>query len=111
MMKKKSDHTMKEVLSLNEEQRFQVLLSQMNERCQAWHHMRDRSTQFTLWISGLAVAASWKLLQDPGGTVIQKTTVTLLVAVLGFAAIHFLRSMAKGVRANRNVLIISNIGR
>jgi len=53
-------------------QKVQILLSQMNERNQAWHKMRERSMQFTLWILGLAVAASWRLLQSPSSVIWQK---------------------------------------
>lgn len=94
-----------EGIGLSDDQRFQVLMAQMNERYQAWHHMRARSMQFTLWILGLAVAASWKLLQEPCSGVSQRIAATALVLLLGGAAMYFLKSLQQGVRTNREALI------
>lgn len=106
-MSKESQTTEKvnEVVSLTEEQRIQILVAQLNERYQAWHQMRDRSTQFTLWILGLAVAASWRFLQEPSGDMLQKAAATILVLLLGYAAFFFLKSLSAGLRTNREVLI------
>ena len=93
------------IVQLSLDQRFQVLLAQLNERYQAWHHMRARSMQFTLWILGLAIAASWKLLQEPCGNLSQRAAATGLVLLLGGAAAYFLKSLARGVRMNREALI------
>ena len=101
----KTTEKVTEAVPLKEDQRIQILVAQMNERYQAWHHMRDRSTQFTLWILGLAVAASWKFLQEPSDNLIQKAAATILVLLLGGAAFYFLKSLAGGVRTNREVLI------
>ncbi len=92
-------------LQLSEEQRFQVLMAELNERYQAWHHMRARSMQFTLWILGLSIAASWKLLQEPCGNLLQRVAATAFVLLLGAAAAYFLKSLARGVRTNREALI------
>jgi len=92
-------------LQLSEDQRFQFLIAQMNERYQAWHHMRERSMQFALWIMGLSIAASWHLLQEPCSGAPQRLAVTALVLSLGCAAGYFLKSLACGVRANREALI------
>jgi hypothetical protein len=94
-----------EVVPLKEEQRIQILIGQLNERYQAWHQMRDRSTQFTLWFLGLAVAASWKFLQEPSGDLLQKAAATTLVLLIGCAAFYFLKSLSGGLRTNREVLI------
>ena len=75
------------VIQLSADHRFQILVAQINERYQAWHHMRARSMQFTLWILGLAVAASWNLLQDPSGHHSQRIAATGLVLLLGGAAL------------------------
>ena len=50
-------------MNLNDDQKFQVLIAGLAERYNAWHQMRARSTQFTLWILGLAIVVSWKLIQ------------------------------------------------
>ena len=93
------------LVTLNDDQRFQVLMAQLAERYAAWHHMRARSMQFTLWILGLAVAVSWKLLQEPWSDLYQRTAATLLVLMLGGASLYFLTSLARGVRKNREALI------
>lgn len=94
-----------ETIPLGENQRVQILVAQMNERYQACHQLRDRSTQFTLWILGFAVAASWWLLQEPSGNLFQNVAATALVLILGFSAFYFLKSMGGGFRKNREVLI------
>jgi len=102
---KKTTENVTEAVPLTEEQCIQIMVAQMNERYQAWHHIRDRSTQFTLWILGLAVAASWWLLQEPSGNLPQKVAVTILVLLLGGAALYLLKSLARGVSESRKILI------
>ena len=103
--KEQQDTSSPKNLKLSDDQRFQVLMAQMNERYQAWHHMRARSMQFTLWILGLAIAASWKLLQEPCGESSQRIATTALVLLLGGAATYFLKSLERGVNTNRKALI------
>lgn len=99
---KTSEH---ETAPLSSEQRFQVLMAQLNERYQAWHHMRERSMTFTLWILGLAIAVSWKLLSAPCSSMLQRIALSVFTLALGAAAFHFLKSLARGVHNNRCALI------
>jgi hypothetical protein len=93
------------VVDLTDDHRVQVLLAQMNERYSAWHQMRSRSMEFTLWILGLSVAASWNLIQEPCHLLPQRIAATVFVIALGGAAAYFLLSLARGVRTNREALI------
>lgn len=92
-------------MNLNDDQKFQVLIAGLAERYNAWHQMRARSTQFTLWILGLAIVVSWKLIQDPCSNIFQRVAATILVLALTLASIHFLRSIARGSKKNREALI------
>lgn len=93
------------LVTLSDDQRFQVLMAQLGERYSAWHQMRSRSMQFTLWILGLAVAVSWKLLQEPCADSYQRIAATVLVLSMGGASLYFLTSLARGVQKNREALI------
>lgn len=109
-MTQQSGHTKetpehKVVVKLTDDQRFQVLMAQLTERYQAWHQMRTRSMEFTLWILGLSVAASWNLLQEPCDLLPQRIATTGFVFALGGAAAYFLLSLARGVRTNREALV------
>lgn len=92
-------------MTANDDQQFQVLMAQMQERNQAWHHMRARSMQFTLWILGLAVAASWHLLQNPCDGLGQKVAMTGLAIALAFVSFYFLQALNRGVHKNKQALI------
>lgn len=90
---------------LTNEQRFQVLMAQLQERYAAWHQIRSRSMQFTLWILGLAIAGTWNLLQNPCSFYQQRFASSALVLLLAFTATYFLASLARGARTNREALI------
>jgi hypothetical protein len=42
-------------MGISEEKKIDVLLSQLQERYDALHKMRDRSMQFVLWILGFGL--------------------------------------------------------
>lgn len=94
-----------ENFGLTDDQRFNVLIVQMQERNQAWHKMRERSMQFTLWILGLAVAASWHLLQNPCDGLGQKCAMTGLAVALAVVSFYFLQALNRGVGKNKEGLI------
>lgn len=91
--------------NLTEHQWVNILMAQMQERNHAWHQMRARSMQYTLWILGLAVAASWHLLQDPCDGLVQRLAVTVLVIALGTVSFYFLYALNQGVKNNKRALI------
>lgn len=50
------------MIQLNNDQKLQVLITELQERYNASHKIRERSTQFTLWISGMAIGLGWLLI-------------------------------------------------
>lgn len=90
---------------LNDEQKFQVLLSQLQERYCSSHKMRDRSTQFALWISGLAIGLAWLLISQSGMTLMQRIALTLLIAALSIGSFIFIKGLQKGFKNNRDAMI------
>lgn len=92
-------------MPLDHQQKFQVILAQLQERYDAAHKMRARGVQFTLWISGLAVGLSWILINKGPLPLTQQVGVTMLAAALAFGAIYFLSALAKGFHKNRQAMI------
>lgn len=92
-------------MNLNDDQKVQVLLSQLQERYSAAHNMRERSTQFALWISGMAIGLAWLLISQPGMTLMQRIALTLLIGALSAGSFIFLKGLQQGFNNNRKVLI------
>ena len=92
-------------IQLNNDQKVQVLLSQLQERYCASHNMRERSTQFALWISGMAIGLAWLLISQSGMTFMQRIALTLLIAALSIGSLIFMRGLKKGFKNNRNAMI------
>jgi hypothetical protein len=90
---------------LNDDQKVQVLLSQLQERYCASHNMRERSTQCVLWISGLAIGLAWLLISQSGITIMQRFALTLLIAALSIGSLIFMRGLQNGFKNNRNAMI------
>lgn len=90
---------------LNNDQKVQVLLSQLQERYCASHKIRERSTQFALWISGIAIGLAWLLISHSGMTLIQRIALTLLIAALSIGSLIFIRGLQKGFKNNRKAMI------
>ena len=92
-------------IQLTNDLKFQVLLSQLQERYCASHNMRERSTQFAPWISGMAIGLSWLLISNPGMMLMQRIALTLLIAALAFGSFVFLKGLQKGFNNNRAAMI------
>jgi hypothetical protein len=93
------------VVKLTQEQQFQVLMAQLQERYNAWHLIRSRSTQFALWIVGMAIALSWKLIETPCANIPQRVAATILVTLLAIVSVYFLSGLATGLKHTRKALI------
>lgn len=93
------------VVKLTQEQQFQVLMAQLQERYNAWHLIRSRSTQFALWIVGMAIALSWKLIETPCANIPQRVAATILVTLLAIVSVYFLSGLATGLKQTRKALI------
>ena len=60
------------MIHLNEDQKLQVLITELQERYNASHKIRERSIQFTLWISGMAIGLGWLLISQQTLVLTQK---------------------------------------
>jgi hypothetical protein len=69
-------------MKLTDEQKFEVLKAELDERYNAAHKIRERSTQFTLWLSGMAIGLAWLLLSQNPLSSAQRTALTFLVLAL-----------------------------
>lgn len=90
---------------MEEEQKIQVVLAGLQERYNASHKIRERSVQFILWISGIAVGLGWILISEQTFTFYQKIALTLLIAALFLGSLCFLWGLMKGANNNRDTLI------
>jgi hypothetical protein len=93
------------MMELTAEQKFQVLMAALQERYDSSHKIRDRSTQFTLWISGLAIGLAWLLVSEAALSVPQRLALTLLAAVLYLGALVVVRALQRGSCGNRDAMI------
>lgn len=92
-------------MNLGGDQKVQVLLAELSERYNASHLIRERSTQFNLWIIGLALGLAWLLISHGGLSFTQKASLTALTASLLGASLVFLSGLAQGAINNRKALI------
>lgn len=95
------------MMHLDEDQKLQVLLTALKERYDASHKIRERSIQFTLWISGMAIGLGWLLISQETFAVSQRVALTLLIAALFAGTLYFIMGLRKGFRKNREAMIRS----
>ena len=95
------------MLQLKDDQKIQVLLIQLQERYTAAHKMRERSTRFTIWLSGMAVGLAWLLISQKTLMLSQRLALTLLIAALWTGAGVFILGLRKGFQSNRRAMIKS----
>ena len=92
-------------MHLNEDQKLQVLLAGLQERYNASHKIRERSIQFTLWISGMAIGLGWLLISQKELVIPHRVSLTLLILALFAGTIYFLMGLRRGFRKNREAMI------
>jgi len=95
------------MVPLKDDQKIQVLLIQLQERYAAAHKMRERSTKFTIWLSGMAIGLAWLLISHQTLTFSQCLALTLLIATLWTGAGIFILGLRKGFQSNRSAMIKS----
>ena len=93
------------MIDMTVEQKFQVLMAELQERYDSSHKIRDRSTQFTLWISGMAIGLAWLLVSESTLSPPQRLALTMLAAVLYLGASFLIHALQKGSRGNREAMI------
>ncbi len=92
---------------LSDDLKAQVLLAELQERYSASHKIRERSIQFTLWISGMAIGIGWLLISQKVLVVSQRVALTLLIVALFAGTIYFMMGLLRGFRKNREAMIRS----
>ena len=92
-------------MQLNENQKFHVMLAELQERYQASHKIRERSIQFTLWISGMAIGLGWLLISQANLMISQRFALKLIILALFAGTLYFIWSLRSGFNNNRNTLI------
>ena len=93
------------MIHLNEDQKLQVLLAELQERYNASHKIRERSTQFTLWISGMAIGLGWVLISHNALLFSQRVALTILITALFGGTLYFMMGLKRGLRKNREAMI------
>lgn len=91
-------------IELDPNQKFQVMLAELQERYNASHQIRERSVRFTLWISGMGIGLGW-ILVSKEIRLPQQLALTLLIVALFFGAAYFLAGLGRGFRKNREAMI------
>ena len=94
-------------VQLEDNHKIQVLLIGLQERYAAAHKMRERSTRFTIWLSGMAVGLAWLLISQKTLVLSQRLALTLLIATLWSGAGIFILGLRKGFQSNRRAMIKS----
>ena len=94
-------------VQLKDDHKIQVLLIELQERYTAAHKMRERSTLFTIWLSGMAVGLAWLLISQKTLVLSQQFALTLLIATLWIGAGIFILGLRKGFQSNREAMIKS----
>jgi len=92
-------------MELIEDQKLKILLAALQERYNASHKIRERSIQFTLWISGMAIGLGWLLISQKALVFSQRVALTLLILALFAGTIYFLTGLRRGFRKNREAMI------
>ena len=94
-------------IQLKDDQKIQVLLIELQERYAAAHKMRERSTRFTIWLSGMAVGLAWLLISQKTLVLSQRLALTSLISTLWTGAGIFILGLRKGFQSNRRAMIKS----
>ena len=92
-------------MNIQEEKKIDVLLSQLQERYDALHKMRDRSMQFVLWILGLGLGMAWLLINEASFILAQKILISILLIAIGATTFYFVWSIGQGFNVTRQVII------
>jgi len=95
------------MFQLKDDQIIQATLVQLQERYSAAHKMRERSTKFTIGLSGMAIGLAWLLISHQTLAFSQRIALTLLIATLWTGAGVFILGLRKGFQRNRKAMVKS----
>lgn len=94
-------------MELDDKTKFEIIVSQLNERYNALHKMRERSLRFTLWILGICLGFSYMIICKSEITSNQKIPITIFFVVTLLLSLYFLRSINNGF--NNTLRIIKKL--
>jgi hypothetical protein len=92
-------------MNLNDDRKFQAVVAELQERYGASHKIRERSTQFTIWLSGIAIGLAWLLISKNELSPSQLMSLRLLIIALWGGAAVFIIGLRKGFNSNRRTMI------
>lgn len=93
------------MIELDDNQKLQVLIAGLQERYNASHQIRGRSTQFALWISGMSIGWSWLLIFKVPLGLFQQIALTILIVTLFSGTIYFMAGLRRGFNGNRQAMV------
>ncbi|MBT3256933.1 MAG: hypothetical protein HN366_10805 [Deltaproteobacteria bacterium] len=92
-------------MNLNDDQKVQVVVAELQERYGASHKIRERSTRFAIWLSGLAIGLAWLLISSKELSYSQLFTLRILILALWGVAAVFILGLRKGFNGNHRTMI------
>jgi len=92
-------------MEIGSDKKIDILMNLLKERYDSAHKLRERSYKFTVWLLGIGVAFIGFVVTKPCLSFSQKLFLTGFIVVVGILASSFLKSMEKGARKNRQVMI------
>ena len=95
------------IVQFKDDHKIQILLIELQERYAAAHKMRERSTRFTIWLSGMAVGLAWLLISQKILEFSQRLALTMLIMTLWTGSGLFILGLRKGFQSNRRAMIKS----
>ena len=91
--------------TIPENEKPQIIQELLNQKYQAEHLMRERSTNFTKWILGFGLGFIWILLSQKNLSLPQQIIIVIFISLLAGASIYFIYDICKGFKNNRNIVV------
>lgn len=93
-------------MEIEQSQKVEILLNLLDERYNASHEMRNRSTKFAIWLLGFVLVANgWLIVNGHKLSYCENILISLFITFLGFFAGLFIEGIRRGFNNNRDVII------
>jgi multisubunit Na+/H+ antiporter MnhG subunit len=93
-------------MSYSDDKKLEIILMQLEERYNALHKMRDRSTSFTLWILGFGLGLAWMLTKEGEQlSWLESIFLILFIVLMTCVSLNFLAAIHRGFNKNRDIVI------
>lgn len=93
------------MLKIKDTEKSNIIQDLLNQRYQAEHLMRQRSSDFTKWLLGFGIGLLWIVLSSTPLSLIQKILLSAFIFLLVLSGYYFLYEMYKGFIVNRRIII------